>query len=80
MSTYECMNVHPSCLPPLHTHTHTHARMHTHTRTHAHTHTLTQSGANMIVSGSAVVKSPQREVVIKELRERGERGLKEFTP
>jgi ribulose-phosphate 3-epimerase len=39
-----------------------------------------KSGANMIVSGSAVVKSPQREVVIKELRDRGELGLKEFTP
>ncbi len=36
---------------------------------------LPQAGANMIVSGSAVVKSPDPAAVIKELREVGEKWL-----
>ena len=46
--------------------------------THVHTLTLAraQAGANMIVSGSAVVKSSEPAKVIKQLRESVEKCLK----
>ncbi len=54
-----------------HTHAHTHTPTHTRTHTYAtytHTHKL-QAGANMIVSGSAVVNNPDPADVITKLRE-----------
>ena len=61
----------PNHSPPPHAHItqHTHTQTHSITQhTHTHTHIHTQAGANMIVSGSAVVKSPEPDKVIQLLR------------
>ena len=53
----------------------TYMHMHMHMHMHVFTGHCLQAGANMIVSGSAVVKSTEPAKVIAEMRTIGERCL-----